>query len=108
MVVDPANVAAQNASSREQRLPTIERSDEPVSSESRSDTSQTSDAGPAVVTTLSAAALETSRPVTPSEQPADQNRTRAVLEGEDRAARNQTTRGSGEESGRESRVDVVI
>ncbi|MBU0731154.1 MAG: hypothetical protein KKE17_09490 [Proteobacteria bacterium] len=108
MVVDPANLNTVSTTTREQRLTTAEEAGATAEkTESRADTSQTSEVGAAVVTTLSAASTESNRPVAPADQGADLNRTRNVTD-ENRTRDNRSVEDQGARSGRQSRVDVVI
>ena len=75
MVVDPANAASIYATDRTQNLSSVNVSDDQKQNDiPQPENGQTSNVGPAVVTDLSAAALETSRAVAEGNQVADQNR----------------------------------
>jgi len=76
MVVDPANVASVYATDKTQNISSVNVGDEQKRDDiPQPENGQTSEIGPAVVTDLSAAALETSRAVAEGNQVADQNRT---------------------------------
>ena len=76
MVIDPANVASVYAADKTQNLSAVNSNDEQKRDDiPQPENGRTSEIGPAVVTDLSAAALETSRAVAETGQTADQNRT---------------------------------
>lgn len=75
MIVNPSDVATLYGANREQPLP------KPVESEKgpqESEAGQPPDNGPAVVTTISAAALETARAVQKAERATEQSRATAT------------------------------
>ena len=105
MMVDPTNVAAQYTNNRPLDA-TSNIGRENPSNEGRPEAGQTSETGPAVMSNISAASLETTRAVNAPEQTADQNRTNTVVEGEEKGQNKQELRGK--EVYQQSRlVDVV-
>ncbi len=111
MIVDPANVTALYTGNKEERLPGATLASEPNNNnEGRVEAGATSESGPAVVTNISAAALETARAVTPPEQTANQNRPARVAEPEE-PARQEAPAAPQEtvvESYQQSRLDVLV
>ncbi len=101
MIVDPSNAAAIYSQNKDQGVAAQAPSEEHVNAQERQSSSgQTSEAGPAVITSFSATALETARAVNESEQTADQDK-----------ARNGTEKSSNEEdvpAKREERIDLII
>ena len=88
MMVDPSNVVAQYSSTNK-----TERDSQPASvsnepkpnRENTVESGRTSDVGPAVVTSFSAAALETAKSVKSTEQVADQDQSKDVVKAEKKA-----------------------
>ena len=81
MVLDPANLTnthLQTTSGREVTPDVVKESN--VNNEGLSEAGRTSEIGPAVVTNISAASLETSRAVTAPEQTAEQNRGNDIVQ----------------------------
>ncbi len=74
MLLDLNNLAVQGNTGTDRPLPANTPAAQSRSAGERSESGQTSAAGPAVVTKISAAALETSRAVNAPEQAADGNR----------------------------------
>ncbi len=100
MVIDPANVASVYAADKTQNLSSVNAGDDQKRDDiPQPENSQTSEVGPAVVTDLSAAALETSRAVTEGNQAADLNRaeTRDTNKEQAVAAQAETGRQGGNE-----------
>ncbi len=110
MFLDPTSTTP--AATRAERPDATTQANEPerVRPE-RPETGQTSEAAPAVVANLSAAALETARPVNEAQQAADESRARdAAQEAEQREQDREAiarTIHAREEEHRRSRVDVM-
>lgn len=85
MMVDPSNVLAQysttNKSERDSQPTSVSNEPKP-NSENTVESGQTSSVGPAVVTSFSAAALETANSVKSSQQTADQEASKNALKTE--------------------------
>ncbi|OIP44739.1 MAG: hypothetical protein COX17_00120 [Deltaproteobacteria bacterium CG23_combo_of_CG06-09_8_20_14_all_60_8] len=75
MIVNPSDVATLYSTNREQPQP---KPVEAVKGPQESEAGQPQDNGPAVVTSISAAALETARAVQKTERATDQSRTAAT------------------------------
>lgn len=103
MVLDP--MSATQTATRAERPDTASQANAPerVRPE-RPETGQTSETAPAVVANLSAAALETARPVNEAQQTADKSRSRKVAEAEERDQK--TARAP--EKRRSSLLDVMV
>jgi|GEM_PF-1797483 len=111
MVLDPTSTTP--TATRAERPDTMMRANEPARVRpERPETGQTSEATPAVVANLSAAALETARPVNEAQQAADESRAREAVQAadqrdRDREATARENRVQDEARRRSSRVDVM-
>lgn len=109
MVLDISGGALQ-AGSRTDRPAMINAANEQNRArQERPETGQTSANNAAVITNISAAALEITRPVNPTEQTADQDRIRDVIEQEVRGQSQVREQEQDRTSFREaSKVDIVV
>lgn len=85
MMVDPSNVAAQYSSTNKTERdsqPTSVSNEPKPNNENTVESGRTSSVGPAVVTSFSAAALETSKSVKPAEQTADKEPSKDAVKAE--------------------------
>lgn len=108
MVLDP--ISAAPAATRAERPDAMAQANEPerVRPE-RPETGQTSEAAPAVVTNLSAAAKETARPVNEAQQAADESRAREAVQAAEQRTRDRedaARESRAREEARRSRVDI--
>lgn len=85
MMVDPSNVVAQYSSTNKTERdsqPTSVTNEPKPNAENSVESGRTSNVGPAVVTSFSAAALETAKSVKPAEQSADQDASKDAVRAE--------------------------
>lgn len=109
MVLDPTSGALQAGNRAERPATTNVANEQDRVQEERPEAGQTSESGDAVVTNISAAALETTRPVNPPEQTADDNRANDAVENKDRGQSQVREQEQERVSQRErSEVDVVV
>jgi hypothetical protein len=109
MIVEPANVVAAYTDNRPQKTTgqgqiTAEQNN---NNEGTQELGQTSDFGPAVVTNISATALEATKAVTPTEQTADTAKNKGS-EDQDTAPPETIAMAHAYEKSQEQRIDVVV
>lgn len=111
MVIESANVTtAVNTGKSEQEPKTAITKEPNLSDQGIPEAGETSEVGPAVVTNISAATLETSRAVNAPEQSAAQNRLNDIVEAERRGQNeptNEELAATGNMAQQKSRIDTT-
>lgn len=107
MIVDSTNVAALYANEKTQSVSSSNLTEDRSQSVPRAEQVQTSDSGPAVVSDISSAALETSRAVSENSQTANQNPTADSEQEMTQPIPEQNRQSMGAES-RQQSVDMVV